>query len=135
MFARGHVDRLLMGNRGCAREPGIGGSHFDPLRQVGNHRGRKLPLGRHLHPLDLVIEDLQEKALRRLAGNDHRPRFAPGRESFAAVDEETGLQFPFALSLGRMASMTVLHEDGPDLAFKEGELLRRRIFRAPSGRH
>ena len=91
--------------------------HVDPLHEISDDLIRQLTTGGHL---DAVIsESLNQQAVSRLPLDYGRARIAPVQQAGGKIDVQAAFQLLLLVGLGRMASVTMLSQNGPDLLFEE----------------
>ena len=99
--------------------PRIGRSHRDPLLEVGNNGIRQLAIGRHLERI--VAQRAQQQALVDIVRHDGRAGFAAAPDARSCIEQQAPTNI---LRIGRVASITMLNENRPNLGLEECELLR-----------
>ena len=105
---------------------GIGRAEGHPAYQSFDLAPAQPALGRHLQVRIFVADRLDEAALLRLAGDDDRPALAALDPALPAVEEQPPLE---PLRPGRVTAVALAHQERPDLALEEIELIAWNLVR------
>ena len=96
----------------------VGRTHVDPLHEVGNDLVRELSLRRHLDPV--VLQRLDEPTFGRLPFDEGWPVLASDQRPGRRIEEQPRPDDLLRIAcLHRMATVTVLHQHGPNLHLEE----------------
>jgi hypothetical protein len=99
---------------GCAR---VRSAVLNPGDEVSHGLLGKLLLRGHLQAI--MFERPQNQTFIRLSSHERGAGFAPGENPIARIEQQLSTNF---ISIRGVALVTTLHQNGPDLRFKEGHI-------------
>ena len=114
---------LRRGHSGCSRtRGGPRSTQFDPLHEDSDLLRRQLPVRRHLIPVGLISQGLDQLALIWFPRHDRRVGVAPLQGGLARVESQASL-----LLLRTVALLAMLHQQWADFLLEELNLLRSKL--------
>ena len=112
------------GRRRCGSVARIGRAHFHPLFKRRDFFRGERSVRRHLLIFELVLHGLNQAAVRRIAGHNHRPAGSAASDAIAAIE----IQFPLQLfGFDRVTRITIVRQNRANRALKKRQRFGRRF--------